>query len=292
MAKTPKTTTTIQDPWSAQQPYLRDIFGQAQQQFKAPGPYYFGDTAAGGIGASTIAEQSAATTEGQQRMLDYARGGATDLAGKNIGAVSDILSGKYLSAESNPYLASYTQAALRPISQQFTESVLPNIRSEALSTGGFGGSRQGVSEGLASGRFAQAIGDTTSNIYNSAYNRGMDQFSRAIDQTPQALAAGGIPASLIQEVGGAQDVRAQRLRDAEVAKWNYYQNLPQQKLAQYLQMISGNYGGATTTPNAQPNPFLGALGGAASGAAVGAPFFGASVPGALIGGILGAAGSR
>lgn len=305
-AKPPKTVTTVQGPWQGQEPYLKDIFEEAKKQYQGEGPKYFPE--------STLAPESAETLAGRQAYLDYARGGATDLSRAATGAVGDILSGRYLTAESNPYLASYTNAAIRPMTEQFTESILPNIRGNAMSTGGFGGSRQGIAEGLASGRFSRAIGDITSDIYNNAYNTGMQQFSRAIDQTPTALTVGGLPAMMTQQVGGQVDARRQLEKTAEIDRWNYEQNLQREKLAQYLRMVSGNLGGATTAPvGTIGNPLTGALGGAMSGAALASMLggtggaaggaaagatAGSAVPGygtligAGIGGLVGLLGSR
>jgi hypothetical protein len=282
MSSSPKsaTSTNINNPWSAQEPYLKDIMQRAQALYQKGGPNYYADNA--------LAAQSENTLEGQQRSVDYAKGAGQDLASGATGAVTDILNGKYLSADSNPYLSGYTSAAIRPISQQFTESVLPNIRSDSMTTGGFGGSRQGIAEGLASGRFAQALGDTTSGIYNNAYNKGMDVFSNAISQAPGTFALGSAPAQLQQQVGEQQQLRQQAVIDADKARWDYEQYKPYAALDSYKNFISGNYGGTNTTtaPVARGNMATGALGGAAAGASVAGPW------GALAGAILGAIGSR
>jgi hypothetical protein len=277
---TPAVQTT--QPWDVQQPYLGEIFDAARENYYSSSPQYYP--------WETLGPQSGDTIEGQQQFGDYARGGASTLAGASTGAVTDILSGKYLNAESNPYLQSYTNAAIRPMVQQFSESVLPNIRGEAMASGGFGGSRQGVAEGLASERFGRAIGDTTSGIYNNAYNQGMNQFSRAIDQAPGTLAAGSLPSMMMMQSGELQDQRNQATIDADINRWNFEQQLPENKLRDYLSMVQGNYGGTTTgtSETGGSSQAVGAVGGALAGAKLGS-----SVSpgwGTLIGAILGALG--
>lgn len=276
----PATQTT--QPWDVQQPYLNEIFDQARANYYSSSPEYYP--------WQTLAPQSEDTLTGQSNFSNYARGDAAELGGANTRAVTDILQGKYLTAESNPYLTSYTNAAIRPLTQQFTESVLPNIRSDAMTTGGFGGTRQGVAEGLASDRFGRAIGETTSGIYNNAYNQGMSQFSRAIDQAPGALAAGSLPAMMQMQSGELMDQRNQAIINSDIERWNYEQQLPENKLRDYLAMIQGNYGGTSTASSetAGSNTGVSAVGGALAGAKLGS-----SVSpgwGTLIGAILGALG--
>lgn len=65
-------------------------------------------------------------------------------------------------------------AATRPIYDQLTETTLPAIRGSAVTTGGFGGSRQGIAEGLASGRASRAAGDTASKIVEDLYGANLN----------------------------------------------------------------------------------------------------------------------
>lgn len=290
MGQKKKGTPAVQEskPWDAQAPYLTEIFDAARENYYSDSPQYYP--------WETLAPQSEDTVTGQRNFSRYASGDAAELAGANTRAVTNVLQGRFLNADSNPYLASYTNAAIRPITQQFTESVLPNIRGEAMASGGFGGTRQGVSEGLASDRFGRAIGETTSNIYNNAYNQGMSQFSRAIDQAPGALAAGSLPSMMQMQSGELIDQRNQAVIDSDVNRWNYEQQLPENKLRDYLAMIQGNYGGTTTgsSETGTSSPGVGAVGGALAGAKMGSsvsPGWGTLI-GAILGALGGAASAR
>lgn len=87
--------------------------------------------------------------------------------------------------QNNPYMAAYLEAALRPTRQYFEESLMPSIASEAITAGGFGGSRQGVAEGLAARGLAQAEGDVTARLLNDFYRQGL-----SAEQTGITLAGG------------------------------------------------------------------------------------------------------
>ena len=82
-------------------------------------------------------------------------------------------------------------------------------------------------------------------------------------------------------IGGAQQAQAQAERSAEVERHNFEQQLPANKLAQFMQMIQGSYGGTGTTTTTGPipgmNPLLlagaGLLGGAQAASSLGAKPF-------------------
>jgi hypothetical protein len=59
----------------------------------------------------------------------------------------------------------------------------------------------------------------------------------------------------------------QQLINDQVARYNFQQSLPYQKLAEYAGKVMGNFGGqgASTTTGAGLNPLMGALGGALTG---------------------------
>ena len=70
----------------------------------------------------------------------------------------------------NPYLQDQASAISRNLTQNLQENILPSINSGAMMAGGFGGSRQGIAQGLGIGRTQQAIGDAQANLYSQGYN--------------------------------------------------------------------------------------------------------------------------
>ena len=282
----PKNTTTTQktEPWSGQQPFLREIFSQAQNMFQNDRPNYFP--------GQTIAGQTADTRAGQQAFRDAA-GGLTDLNNSAQQAAQfNLTEGRDVA--NNPYLQSAIQAAIRPAQQAFTDSggALSNIRSAAMSAGSFGGSRQGIAEGLAAGRFGQSILDTSAGMSNAAFQNGQQQATATLGLMPSLGQAAQLPGQMLSQVGAQNESFNQALINENINKWNFNENRDRQALADYLQMVQGNFGGTSTAtgPGAfQPSRTQTMLGGAASGAALGSaimPGAGTGV-GAIAGALMG-----
>lgn len=74
---------------------------------------------------------------------------------------------------SNPGVQSAITAATRPMYEQLTEQALPAISDTAISTGGLGGSREGIAQGLAIGRTSRAAGDVGARIAEDVYGQNL-----------------------------------------------------------------------------------------------------------------------
>lgn len=92
-----------------------------------------------------------------------------------------------MDVQNNPYLQQAMQAAITPITQSYVDpgGVMSGIRTNAANAGQYGGSRQGIAEGVAAGRYAQAIGDATAKIGSDAYAKGQDIYSKTLGLLPQ-----------------------------------------------------------------------------------------------------------
>jgi len=80
-------------------------------------------------------------------------------------AMRQMLSGQ----PNNPYLNQQAQAITGALTRNMQENVMPGIRSEALASGQYGGSRQGIAEGLAASRLNQDLAPALTNLYGNAY---------------------------------------------------------------------------------------------------------------------------
>jgi hypothetical protein len=76
-----------------------------------------------------------------------------------------------LSATENPYLQSQGDAITRTATNNLNRNILPGIGAGAVAAGGYGGSRQGIAEGLAIGETNKGITDSLSNLYGNAYGQ-------------------------------------------------------------------------------------------------------------------------
>jgi hypothetical protein len=93
----------------------------------------------------------------------------------------------------NPYLPSQAQAITNQVNQNLQQQQIPGINSGAIAAGGFGGSRQGIAQGLAIGQTNQALGNSLANLNFNAWNQGEQNAlqSRSIDNS-YALGQGNL----------------------------------------------------------------------------------------------------
>lgn len=276
--------TTISEPWAGQMPYLLDVFQQAQNQYNSAGPSYFPGSTVTGPGASTLYGQDYAMNLARSQLPGFGAAGMNS-AMFNLGPARDL--------STNPYLQNAILAAQNPLITRFTEAggPLSAIRSGFMAGAPDGVStRQGIAEGIAMRGLGQQLSDISSTMALQGYNQAQNNAVQTLGMMPQLMESQAYPSFLASSVGQQQDAYTQAILNDQIQRWNYEQNLPAQKLAQYQGLIQGNYGGTAdstgTTPLPQGNPIMGGLGGAAAGFSVGGPW------GGVIGGILGMLGSR
>lgn len=143
--------------------------------------------------------------------------------------------------ESNPALQGYMQAAIRPITESYMDpgGIMSQIRTQAGDANQVGSSRQGVAEGIAAGRYANAIGDTTSKIANTAYGQGLDAMGRAQLLAPQYAQMGTMPAQLQGQIGSMFDTQQQQFEDYNAAARMWELNAPWTPLQNYANIVFG-----------------------------------------------------
>jgi hypothetical protein len=222
------------------------------------------------------------TLAAQQYAQDYALGPALTQANNINKAVSFGLS-DVLYPETNPALRQTINASIRPITESYTDTggVMSQIRDGAVNAGQFGGSRQGIAEGIAAGRYADAVGDTASKIATDGYGKGLDTFSRTLAFAPQAIQTGLMPSNILSGIGAQYEGQGQQLNDylGNYNMWDY--NAPWTPLQNYANIV---YGGSNPTTSSQvnqgsnPMQMIGAAGTAALGFSQLLPLLAASDP--------------
>ncbi len=102
-------------------------------------------------------------------------------------SLSSLLSGKV----NNPYLDAQSQSMIDMMTRNTNENVMPGIRSNAVVSGTYGGSRQGIAEGLAASRLNQDIAPALTNLYGTANENAQNRMaSTANSLNDQAYNAG------------------------------------------------------------------------------------------------------
>lgn len=291
----PTSTTTTTTPWVGQQEDLLRLFQGARRQFDKGGPQYFP--------GQTVAPQSADTTQSQQ-MLRSTAGQVQPLTQQAINT-SLWNMGEGRDVANNPYLQSAIRAAQQPVIQSFwgPQGPAAGIRSgfTAANSGG-SGTREGIAQGVAERGLNQQLVNMSAGMTMDAYNRAQEDSMRSMALMPQTLQGAAYPASLFSQVGAQNDAYAQSLLSADMARWNYNQNLPWLNLQNYQGIVGGGSFGNTqnvsgSVPMPSPNPWMSTLGGAGAGAALGSQMGTAAGPygtaiGAGLGALVGYFGSR
>lgn len=262
-------------------PEQRQLFQLAMpgiQQFAANVPQrYQGQTIAGFDPSQTAGQEMALGAAGTQK-------GLSDAANSRF---NFFTSGDIWNPSNNPALAGSIDAATRPITEAFQQSVLPGIRQEAITTGNFGSSKQGIAEGQAANNYLRAVGDTSNKLVNEAYDTNVKAQLSALGLLPSLQSAAVAPAVTTSGVGDIRQNLAQAQLGQNVQNFNYDQLAPFLQSRELLSLLTGLPGGTvTSTANNPPQApaWQKALGGAATGASLGT----AIMPG--IGTAAGAAG--
>jgi len=217
-----------------------------------------------------------------QNMATGAAGVQNSLASKGAAGAGFMLDGSVLDPNTNPGLKGAIDAAVRPILGTLNQSTLPALRGNAITAGGYGGSRQGIAEGLAVQGAQQAVGDASSKIAFEGYNAGLDSMNKAQALLPTIQGAQTAGAGTLDAVGAQRRAMAEALAGQGNA-----QSMMNLLAAKELAALVGGIPGGSTTTSASGggnsalstglglaglglsmfNPFAGMMAGAAGGAA-------------------------
>jgi hypothetical protein len=217
-------------------------------------------------------------------------GGTTTNGGAS--AVGDISS---YTAGQNPYLQQMGNALVQQNTQNFQRNVLPAIASQAMASGGYGGSRQGVIEANAINDLNTANANALSGLFGNGYNTALQYdlgrrnndlgYYSATNQNNQAMGNLGLGyANLDRQINNDNLSWQQQGYNNNMGLWNQLmgnnqtginagtniQNTPMNYWSQFgNQYNSIGQGYGSTTGSTSGNPIMGALGGAQLGSQIG-----------------------
>ncbi len=253
-----RVTTQTSEPWSEQKDYLTAGFKQAADIYgKGPPDYYSGTTLAGFTPAQTAAQKGLANyvtgprAAGQQ---SYAEG-----------ALTRGLSGKIDTTKFNPMM----DALGRQMQTQLQANVLPGIRQSMVQYQPGGSTRGDLVQTQAISAANQQMLDKAAQMYGGAYESAQDRATDWGRMYPSIMGAPLSMYSALGDVGAQQRSMQQEAINRDMAKYQYDSTKPQQQLANYMSMISGDYGGTTTKTAPGPD-----YGGQILGAIVGKALMG------------------
>ncbi|CDM57370.1 tail fiber domain-containing protein [Rhizobium favelukesii] len=281
MASSPSTQTTIN---KTELPDWVDKAGQENLQIAndlASRPYegYNGSVTAG----QTDLQQQANTNASQNAnaWLPTMNGAVDATKAATTYTPRSFLSGN-VGDYMNPYLDQVESRAVDNAGTAFKNN-LNTIGDTAISAGAFGGSRQGVAEGVAAAENARQVGDlsaqiraqgfdTASGLMENDANRdlqGQQIRTQAAGQLGDLATAGNTlsnqNSALLSALGQSQQQTNQQGLQEQYAKWQEQQNYPLQQLNLRLAALGATpYGGTqsqTSTASGGGNTGMSAIGG-------------------------------
>ena len=221
------TTTTSQiDPTI--QPYLGYGLQQAQKLYQGGGPQYYG--------GPTYVAPSTTTQTGLQALEARASLG-NPLLQSAQNQLQNTVSGGFLGG--NPFFQGAFQPAAKAAETQF-QTTLGDIASKSSLAGRYGSGAMGSLQDRATGAFGQQLANTAGQL---AYQNYADERARQQAATMAAPAMAGADYQDIQNLLQAGQLRegyTGQQQQADMAKFNFLQNQPQQNLQNYLSLVYGN----------------------------------------------------
>jgi len=232
--------TVTNTPWEGVQPYMKEVFSEAQSQFRSERPDFYS--------GQTFADMSPQTLAALQMQEQTALLNPTDQFAAT--ELANTLTGQYLNAE-NPYL------------NRVVGDVTGDIGSQVASAFNQGG-RYG--SGSFMGTLAEQVGDAAANIRYQDYENERQNMQRALALAPQIQQMQYQDPLQLAQVGAAYENQAQKAINEEINRFNFYQNRDRQALADYNSLLAGGLGfgtqtGVQTTPTSGGNALSGAIGG-------------------------------
>jgi hypothetical protein len=237
------TSTTINknEPPAWMQPYHQDIGNMGQYQSRQPMSFFPGQTF-----ANLAPETQAALQFQTNRALQ-----GSPLTGAAQGELTKTLSGDYLNA-GNP--------AFSGMMDRVSAEIRPRLDAQFAGSGRYG-------SGAHANAMASALTDAGSQLAYQDYGRERDNMMRGMLFAPQLAQQDYYDASKLAEVGGVREDFAQQGINDQMARHDFSQQEPWNRLGLYSGIINGiNAGGTSTGTSTQPRRSLGmgdALGGAA-----------------------------
>lgn len=202
-------------------------------------------------GFSGVAGFDPSQTSGQEMVL-ASTPGQQGVVGSAAGANQLLTGGNLLYPESNPALQRTIEAGTRPITEQLLFNAMPVIRNQALSAGQFGGSRQGIAEGLAIQGAERAVGDTAAKIATPAYTAGLEAMTKGVGLAPQTAQSLALPGITTSGVGDVRQALAQSMLGEQLSRFNTSALWPLLQGKELASLVGGIPGGSTTTTASGP----------------------------------------
>lgn len=248
------TTTSAIDPAIA--PYLTAGLEQAQRLYNTGGPqYYPGQTYVGPSG----------TTQAGLQALENRSMQGSPLVGAAQNTFGKTIAGDYLGG--NPFFQGAFAPAAQAATSQFQKAI-GDVTSAASKAGRYGSNAMQNLQGQASNQMAQQLSNTAGQLAYQNYSDERARQMAAASGAPQMAQADYQDIQNLLTAGRTREGYTGAAQQADIAKFNFLQNQPQQNLQNYMSLVYGNPLGRvssqTQSGSADTSTLQNVLGGAAA----------------------------
>ena len=234
-------TKTTNAPWGPQQRHLKDIFDRSQGLWSQGPARHYGDF------GQTVAGPSGPQQQAWSNTMRYGMGprsGAQQAAAEK--ALIGGLSGGVNTEVFNPLISNMANQ----VTSNLQSNIMPKLRQSAMMSGHQGGpgasSRQfGEMQKGISNAVNTSLVNRAADMYGDAYSGAQDRAVQYGQMYPSIMSAPLQMYGAMGNVGQQMQDQQQRGIDADMQRWNYYANAPQQHLQNFANMVRGNYGGTS-----------------------------------------------
>ena len=247
-------------------PYYKDILGKAQALYNERTGEGFQPYQGPTIADFTPEQQQAFTgisgLVGQQapvfqEAMDLTRSAAAPMTSEQMT--------QYMS----PYQQAVTDIEKREATKQYESQVVPALAAKAATTGGFGGSRQAILEGMAADTQQRLLSDIQAKGSQQAYQDAVKRFQTDRTAAGQAgaqlatMAPNQFKAQLgelgaVQTIGEEKQRQQQTALDEAFRQYQLERNFPYDTMGQYQAVVTGAPVRPTTFAKpADPTPSIG-----------------------------------
>lgn len=226
MAQSAIPTSSNIDP--AIQPYLGYGLSEAQRLYQAGGPQYYG--------GQTYVSPSTTTQTGLQALEARAKLG-NPLLQSAQNQLQSTVSGDFLGG--NPFFQGAFAPAAKAAESQFKQT-LGDVAGKASLAGRYGSGAMGSLQDRATGAFSQSLANTAGQLAYQNYDAERARQQAATLASPAMSSADYQDIQQLLNAGQAREGYTGQQTQADIQRFNFLQNQPQQNLQTYLQSVYGN----------------------------------------------------
>jgi len=186
-----------QSIWEPQAAGLQNLYSGAGNFFNQPNPYIQGALSSG---EQAIGNMAPYTNQAMPAWSNFLQGGQFGGYTPDMSGANQMAAGQgpgfdtyqnLMNPQGNPYLDAMFNSGAGNMIQNWGNNIMPGIANNSEMSGGLGGSRQGIAEGLSSQGLMDSIGDFGTNLYGGQYQS---------DQNRALAAAGGYNTDMLRGI--------------------------------------------------------------------------------------------